>query len=298
MKQPQRIAVSGASGFLGSALVASLQQAGDEVLRLVRRQAGHGEIYWDPDAGRIDGAALAGLDAVVHLAGENIAGFWTPAKKRRIMESRVRGTRLLAAALADLKVPPRTLVSASAVGYYGSAGDAILTEDAPAGEDFLARVCIGWEDAVTPAAKAGIRTVSTRFGLLLDKRGGALRMMRPAFKLGLGARLGSGQQWMSWISLADAVRVLRFALDTERLSGAVNAVAPEPVRNEEFTQKLARALNRPARFVAPRAPVQMLTGGMAEALLFASQRAVPAKLTERGFHFGQPTLETTLRFGG
>jgi uncharacterized protein (TIGR01777 family) len=293
----RRVAITGAGGFIGQALTASLERDGIEVLRLVRHEPGRGEVRWDPDLGEIDATRLEGLDGVVHLAGENIASVWTPAKKRRIMESRAQGTRLLAQAIASLSRPPATLVSASGVGYYGDAGDAMLTESSPPGDDFLARVCVAWEEATRPAAAAGIRVVNTRFGLVIDPAGGALRLMLLPFRLGLGARLGSGTQWMSWIARVDVVRVLRFALATSELSGPVNAVSPHPVTNEEFTRILARSLRRPAAFAVPSFLLKTFTGGMAESLL-ASQRAVPAVLGSLGFSFERPSLADAIAGGG
>jgi hypothetical protein len=294
----RRVAITGASGFIGQALTESLEGIGIEVLPLVRRQPEKGEIGWDPDREEIDTAALEGLDAVVHLAGENIASLWTPAKKRRIMESRARGTRLLANAIAGLSRPPPTLVSASGVGYYGDAGDTVLTEASPAGDDFLARVCVEWEDGTRPAAEAGVRVVNPRFGLVIHPAGGALRPMLLPFRLGLGARLGSGKQWMSWISRADVVRAIEFALRTRDLRGPVNAVSPEPVTNEEFTRTLARSLRRPAVLAVPSFVLKTFTGGMAEALLLASQRAMPVVLESRGFQFERPSLADALAGGG
>lgn len=286
-----RVAVSGAGGFVGSALTRSLGAEGVTVLRLVRREAGSGEISWDPDRGTIDRERLDGVDGVVHLAGESIAGVWTPARKRRILASRTLGTRLLATTLATLDRPPEVLVSASGVGYYGDAGDVELTEASPPGDDFLARVCVGWEQASEPAARGGVRVVNTRFGLVLDPSGGALATMLPAFRLGLGARLGDGRQWLSWISLPDVVAVLRRALTDPSLYGPVNAVAPRPVRNREFTAALGKALHRPAVLAVPAPVLRAVTGGMADALLLASQKAVPAVLERAGFAFQTPTID-------
>lgn len=294
----RRIAVTGASGFLGVSLVAALKAEGAEVLKLVRRKASAGEISWNPAEGKIDAQALEGMDAVVHLAGEGIAGLWTRSKRRRILESREAGTRFLAETLAKLNRPPAVLVSASAVGYYGDAGETALTESSPPGEDFLARVCVAWEAGTRPAADAGIRIVHTRFGLILDHRGGALRLMLPIFRLGLGGRLGSGRQWMSWISLHDAIRAIRFALTTENVIGPFNTTTPHPVRNAEFTRILARSVRRPAVLAVPSFLLRTLTGGMADALLLPSQRALPQRLLEHGFEFEQPTLESAVSESG
>jgi uncharacterized protein len=290
----RRVAISGAGGFIGHAVARSFAVAGWTVERLVRRQAGPGEISWDPDAGRVDRSALEGITAFIHLAGEPIAGIWTEAKKRRILESRARGTRLVAESIAALRSPPRILVSASGVGYYGDAGERLLTEDSPPGEDFLARVCREWERGTDPAADAGIRVVNTRFGIVLDPEGGALGLMLPAFRLGLGGKLGSGRQWMSWIGLRDAARVVRFAVATESLAGPVNATSPAPVRNAEFTRALGGSLRRPAFLAVPAVALRTFTGGMADSLLLASQRAVPAALERHGFRFEAPDLEDVL----
>ncbi len=291
----KRVVITGASGYIGSNLAAALRADGTEVIALRRGPAAPGEASWDPESGVVDGAALEGVDAVVHLAGESIGGLWTPARKRRILESRVRGTTTLATALARLERPPRILISASGVGYYGDAGERLLTEARGPGDDFMARVCVGWEAATQPARDAGIRTVICRFGVVLGPGGGALPPMLIPFRFGLGARFGSGQQWMSWISLADAVRVIRFALGGGPLAGPVNACAPEPVRNVTFTRTLADAVRRPAPFVVPAFALKAITGGMGEALLLASQRAVPAGLASAGFIFRHPTLEGALR---
>lgn len=291
----RRVAVSGAGGFLGSALSRALVAGGWEVHRLVRRRAGEREIFWDPRTRQIDATALHGVEAIVHLAGENIAGLWTPAKKRRIHESRAHGTALLATTAAAAPIPPRIFVSASGVGYYGDSGEALLTEDSPPGDDFLARVCVAWERATDPARDTGIRVVNTRFGLVLHPSGGALKLIMPLFRLGLGGRLGSGRQWLSWVARADAVRILRFALENEGLTGPVNASSPEPVRNERFTEILAGVVKRPAFLAVPRPVLKAFTAGMGEALLLASQRAVPRALLDAGFEFEVPDLATALR---
>lgn len=289
-----RILISGATGFIGSALVRSLEKDGHEVVALSRR-AGRATVSWDPAARSIDAAGLEGVDAAVHLAGESLAERWTEEKKRGIRESRVRGTKLLAETLAGLQTRPGVLVSASGVGYYGDRDDEVLTEESGAGSDFLAEVCREWEGATRPAADAGIRVVPMRFGLVLAADGGALDRMLPPFRLGLGARLGSGRQWMSWIALDDLVGAIRWAVEQETLRGAANAVSPNPVTNTEFTRTLARVLRRPAPFVAPALALRLAFGEMAKATLLASQRAVPARLLESGFRFGYPDLEGALR---
>lgn len=293
-----RVAITGASGFLGRPLRESFSRDGWEVLSLVRREPrAAGEVRWDPDNGWIDADALEGVDAVVHLAGESIFGIWTHVKKRRILASRVRGTGTLATTIANLRSPPRVLVSVSGVNYYGDAGDEVLREEHPPGHDFLADVCVAWERAAHPAAEAGIRVVHPRFGIVLDPGGGALRLMLPAFQLGLGARLGSGRQWMSWISHHDAVRVLRYAVSEETLAGPVNAVAPHPVRNVEFTRTLARAVRRPAPLAVPAFAIRTLTGSLGDQLLLASMRVVPELLLNHNFVFDHPTLDLALAAG-
>lgn len=293
----KRIAVSGAGGFMGSALSAALAGAGWSVSPLVRRSARAGEIRWDPDTGSIEGEKLEGIDAVVHLAGESIAGVWTPSRKRRIRDSRVNGTRLLADTIASLASPPRVLVSASAVGYYGDGGEHRLTESSPAGDDFLATVCVAWERSTEPAKEAGVRVVITRFGLLLHPSGGVLQIALPIFRLGLGGRFGRGQQWLSWVSRSDAVRSVLFVLESDELQGPVNVTSPAPVRNREFTRVLGKAVNRPALFAVPEFALRTFSGGMADALLLASQHVIPRTLMDHGFDFDQPDLATALAAG-
>jgi len=257
----RRIVVSGASGLVGSALTASLEAAGHHVVRLVRRQVAPGarEIAWDPVAGRIDAEALCGLDALVHLAGENIAaGRWTAGRKERIRASRVQGTRLIAEALAGLDRPPRVLVNASAIGFYGDRAGEWMDEDASPGSGFLSDTCAEWERATVPAAEAGVRVVLLRIGVVLSTDGGALPRMLPIFRYGLGGRLGDGRQQMSWIALADLVRVVEHALSDDSLEGVVNAVAPEPVTNAEFTKILAAVLGRPALLPVPAVALRIL----------------------------------------
>jgi uncharacterized protein (TIGR01777 family) len=292
------IAVTGASGLIGSALTRELTGSGYRVSRLVRRTAGLGEISWDPARGRLDPADLEGVDAVVHLAGENVGARWTPARKRRIRESRVSGTKLLSETVARLRRKPRVLVSASAIGIYGSRGDEVLTEASGLGDrsaDFLAAVGQDWEMAAEAAEAAGLRVVHPRFGVVLSPAGGALKRMLPPFRVGLGGPLGSGSQWMSWISLDDAVGVLRHLLVTEKLRGAVNATAPEPATNRHFTRTLGRVLGRPTPFRVPAAALRLILGEMADGTLLASARVVPAKLLESGYRFNHPDLESALR---
>lgn len=294
---PRRVAVTGASGLIGSALVRRLRSEGSEVVRLVRRPPrGADEVEWDPAAGRIDAGALEGVDGVVHLAGENVGTRWTEAKKRAIRESRVSSTSLLARALAGFGRKPRVMVSASAVGIYGERGDEVLTEASLPGLGFLAGVVREWEAAAAPAAEAGIRVVHPRLGVVLSAAGGALAKLLPPFRLGGGGVVGSGRQWMSWLSRQDAVEILVFALREEGLSGPVNAVAGTST-NQELTKTLAGVLNRPAFVPLPAFALKLALGEMADETLLASQRAEPRVLAERGFRFRHPTLEDTLRAG-
>jgi uncharacterized protein (TIGR01777 family) len=296
-RPPLRVAVTGGSGFVGGALTAFLSAGGHDVVRLTRRRdPGAGWVHWDPGAGEIDAVALEGVDAIVHLAGTSIAGLWTAQRRRDILESRRLGTELIARTAAALERPPRVIVSASAVGWYGTRGAEELTEESGPGEGFLAEVCRVWEDSLAPAREAGIRTVSTRFGLVLGGAGGLLATMLPAFRLAAGARLGDGDQWMSWVALDDLLGAVLTALHDESLSGPVNVTAPAPVTNREFTRVLGRVLHRPAPFVAPRAVLERALGEMGQDLLLTSQRVRPARLTAAGFTWLFFDLEAALRF--
>jgi uncharacterized protein len=293
-----RVLVSGAGGLIGSALLPSLREAGHSVARLSRPGSARGgdDVEWDPLNGRLDAARLGGFDAVVHLAGESIAaGRWTAARKARIRDSRVVGTRLLSESMARAKPGPAVLVSASAIGWYGNRGDEILREDSRPGGDFLAAVCRDWEDATGPAASAGRRVVRLRFGVILSRDGGALARMLLPFRLGLGGRVGSGRQFMSWIAIGDAVGAIRHAIERGDLSGPVNAVAPGPVTNAAFTAALARALRRPALIPMPAFMARLAFGEMGEALLLASQRVEPARLVASGYRFRHAEVEAALR---
>ena len=291
------VLVSGATGLVGSALIPGLESAGHSVRRLVRVRppAGSPDILWDP-MGSVDPVGgIEGFDAVVHLAGESVAARWTRDRKVRILNSRKLGTMTVASAVARSQRPPRVVVSASAVGYYGNRGDELLTEESPSGSDFLADVARQWEAALAPATQAGVRTVMLRIGFILSPRGGGLARMLPPFRMGLGGRLGSGRQWMSWISIDDVVGAIQHALATDALRGPVNAVAPHPVSNAEFTRTLGRVLGRPTLFPVPSFAAHLALGEMAEALLLSSQRVQPVKLQASGFQFRHPELEGALR---
>ena len=292
-----KIIVSGASGLVGTALCTRLGRGGHTVARLVRREPhGADEIEWHPERGELEGAALEGADAVVHLAGENIAaGRWSAARKARIESSRIEGTRLLAERSAALDAKPRVLVSASAIGYYGDRGDEWLDEGSPPGEGFLPRVCAAWEAAAEPARAAGIRVVHPRIGVVLSAEGGALAKMLLPFKLGLGGPIGDGRNWMSWISLDDLVSAILFAIENEGLAGPVNAVAPAPERFVDFARTLGRVLSRPAFMPLPAPVARLALGEMADALLMASARVRPARLSDAGFAFEHETLEAAFR---
>ena len=253
----------------------------------------HERIAWDP-ARPLAPESVSGFDAVVHLAGESIVGRWTEAKKRRIRESRVQGTRNLAEALAAAPQPPRLLISASAIGYYGDRGDETLREDSPSGSGFLPEVCREWEAAAEPAAKAGIRTVQMRFGLVLSPSGGALQKMLPPFRMGVGGNMGNGRQWWSWVDIDDLVGAMQHVIKTDTLQGPVNMVAPSPARNAEFTKTLASVLSRPAIFPMPAFAARLVFGQMGDELLLASQRVEPAKLMAGGYVFQKPELRPAL----
>ena len=292
-----RVLISGSHGLVGQALIESLTNDGHEIHRLVRRgrAVGSPEIEWHPNQGLIDAEHLEGLDAVVHLAGESIAsGRWSAQKKEKIRDSRVKGTRLLSRSLEQLSRPPSSFICASAIGYYGNRGDQVLTEESPPGSDFLSQVCVEWEEATQPAVEKGIRTVNARFGIILDKEGGALAKMLPPFHMGVGGRIGDGKQWMSWIALDDVIGGLRLAITNQTLHGPVNFVAPNPVTNAEFTKALGKALSRPTLFPIPAFGVRMAFGEMADALLLASQRVEPVRLKDRGYSFQHSEIGPTL----
>ncbi len=290
--------LTGSSGLIGSALILKLVQQGHSVIRLVRRRpvAQGTEVFWDPEVGNLDRKSLEGVEAVVHLAGENIAGGrWTREKKGKILESRVQGTRLLSEALAQLKTPPKVMVCASATGYYGDRCGDVLHEESDAGTGFLANVCLEWERSAEPARHKGIRVVSTRFGIVLSPKGGALQKMLLPFRMGVGGVIGSGRQYWSWISLDDVVGVILHTLFNETLQGPVNGVSPQPVTNREFTKTLGRVLRRPTIFPLPGFVARLVLGEMADALLLTSARVEPRKLLASGYRFLHPDLEGALR---
>ena len=289
-----KVAVSGASGLIGSALVPALEAAGHDVLRLVRREAAEpNEVAWSPAEGRIDTAALADVDAFVNLSGANIGRRWTERRKAEILESRVDSTSLLARTAVGLDPPAAALVSSGGVGTYGDRGDDVLTEESTLGSGFLADVGRAWEAAAEPARQAGVRVVSFRQGIVLTSRGGALERMLTPFRLGLGGRLGSGRQWWSWVALEDSVAGFRFALESE-LSGAVNLSSPNPATNAQFVKAFGRALHRPAVIPAPAFAVKAAFGEMGESALLEGQRVLPAKLLAAGFELRYPDLDAAL----
>jgi uncharacterized protein (TIGR01777 family) len=291
------VLIAGASGFVGHAVVAGLRSEGHRVQRLVRRDTAHeDEKAWDPARQRLDPQALQGIDAIINLAGENLsAGRWTAARRQRILRSRVDATDTLVNAIRAAPQKPEVLINASAVGFYGDRGDETLTEQSSSGQGFLPDVCRAWESAAETAGSVGVRTVCLRFGLVLDPSGGALGRLLPLFRMGLGGRLGSGRQWMSWISREDVVGVIRFALADRRVAGPLNVVAPEPIRNADFTRALGHVLHRPAILPAPAWALRLAFGAMADEALLASTRAVPAKLQSLGFRFRTARVEDAVR---
>ena len=296
-----KILVTGSSGLVGTALVEELQQSGHTVVRLVRpgsaatgRATQGFDVEWDAATGTLGGAAV-GADAVVNLAGASIAaGRWTEERRTVLRASRVDNTDALVSALARMAIRPRVLVSASAVGIYGNRGDEKLTEQSAPGTDFLSVLARDWEASATKAEAIGVRVVHARFGIILSKQGGVLPQMVRPFKLGFGGKLGSGQQWMSWVTLPDTVRVVRFALESGAVRGSINVVSPQPVRNFEFTEALAKKLHRPAIFSAPEFALKLAMGEMAGPLLLASQRVFPAELIKLGYQYIHPELGSAL----
>jgi hypothetical protein len=291
-----KIAIAGASGLVGSALIPPLEDEGFEVTRLVRDSPKVGEIEWHPNQDDIDPAKLKGFEAVINLAGENIAeGRWTDEKKRKIHDSRVHGTHLLSEAMARLAHKPRVFLCASATGIYGDRGDEILDEQSESGGGFLAGVCREWEKACDLAAKAGVRVVNLRFGPIIAPRGGMLEKMLTPFKMGLGGKVGSGKQYISWVAIDDVVAAIKLALKDESIRGPLNVVSPNPVTNEKFTKTLGEVLSRPTVMAMPAFAARLAFGEMADEMLLVSQRVMPKKLRDMGFAFQYPNLEPTLR---
>jgi hypothetical protein len=291
-----RVVVSGSSGLIGRSVVSELRARGDEVTPLVRRSPAAGEARWDPTSGSIDAGALEGADAVVHLAGAGIGDKrWSTARRLEIVSSRVQATSLLARTLAGLSRPPSVMVSASAVGFYGDRGDEELTEDSESGSGFLADLCRAWEDAAEATVADGLRVVRLRSGVVLSAQGGALARQLPLFRLGIGGRLGSGRQWLSWISLPDEVGAVLHALGEPALRGPVNATAPAPVTNREFTRALGRALHRPAVMAVPGFALQVALGpDLASEMVLAGQRVLPNRLSATGYHFAHGDIDGAL----
>ncbi len=291
-----KILVAGSSGLIGTALCSRLEREGYEVVRLVRRAPAQGELRWDPEAGELEQETLEGIEAAVHLGGRNItAGRWTASVKAQLRQSRVQTTQLLAARLAGLAAPPRVLVCASAVGIYGHRRDEELDEESDSGEGFLAELGRAWEGASAVAAEAGIRVVQARLGIVLSRRGGALAKMLLPFRLGMGGKIGDGRQYVSWISLEDAVAALIYAVENDALRGPVNLTASQPVTNAELTRTLGRVLRRPTLLPLPAFAAKLVLGELAEEGLLASQRVRPTQLLEAGFEFAHPELEGALR---
>ena len=291
-----KVAITGASGLIGSALVPHLRARGDEVLRLVRRPAATpDEVSWDPQAGTVDLERLAGIDAVVHLAGAGVGDHrWTDAYKRTILDSRVDGTHTIVNAMTALDPRPRTLVAGSAIGWYGDTGDRAVDESAPAGEGFLADVVRAWEAAADPASAAGIRVTHARTGLVVAKQGGAWARLFPIFRLGLGGKLGSGRQYWSWISLRDEVAALTYLLDNDSMTGPVNLTGPAPATNAEVTAAMGKVLGRPTLFAVPAFALKTVLGEFSSEVL-GSARVIPSVLEEAGFAWQDPTVESAIR---
>jgi uncharacterized protein (TIGR01777 family) len=291
-----KILITGATGFIGSALADFLKSKAHTLFFLSRKKQGSPDhLSWDPAKQEIESRKLEGMDAVVHLGGESIMGRWTEEKKRRILESRVQGTDLLSRTLSGLAQKPRVLICASAMGYYGDRQEAWLTEESSPGKNFLSQVCQAWEKACEPAVKAGIRVAHIRIGMVLSPGGGALKKMLLPFKLGLGGKIGSGAQYMSWVTLDDLLKIMEFSMTHDEVKGPVNAVGPEPVTNFDFTKTLGRVLHRPTIFPMPAFAARLVFGQMADELLLSSTRVKPEKLLKAGFRFDHAYLESALK---
>ena len=291
-----KIALAGASGLVGTALIPGLEAQGHEVTRLVRTAPRVGEIEWHPNKDEVSAASLEGFDVIINLAGENIAGGrWTDEQKRKIRDSRVNGTHLLSEAIAKMERKPRAFICASATGIYGDRDDEVLDEQSESGGGFLAGVCREWEMACDLAVKAGVRVVNLRFGPILAREGGMLSKLLTPFKMGVGGKVGSGRQYISWVSLEDSVNAILLAINDESIRGPLNVVSPNPVTNEEFTKTLGHVLNRPTALAMPAFAARLAFGEMADEMLLVSQRVVPKKLTEARFEFRYPNLESALK---
>jgi len=291
-----KVIISGATGLVGSALAPILRANGNDVIRLVRKKNSTSccDVYWNPDKKILDSSIFTDADAIIHLSGENIAGRWTRSKKEKIRHSRVNITQFLSTTVSELKEPPKVFIGASAIGYYGNRGSETLTEESPPGTGFLSDVCQAWEEATKPASEKGIRVINLRIGMVLSNKGGALAKMIPPFKLGLGGIIGSGNQYWSWISLDDLMGIISFLITADSLSGAVNAVTPNPVTNKEFTEVLGQVLKRPTIFPLPAFVAQLAFGEMANDLLLASTRVEPMKLMKSKYCFQHPTIKNAL----
>lgn len=292
-----KVLLAGSSGLVGIALILALKKQGHEVTRLVRKKSPEENTFlWAPAQGEIDEKALVGQDAVINMCGDNVAsGLWTTKKRKRILESRTQTTRLLVTKMKEMASPPKVFINASAMGFYGDQGETLLSEDHPCGEGFLAEVCQKWEEAADEIKGSPVRLIKLRIGVVLDLEGGALQKMLPAFKCGVAGRLGSGKQYMSWISLADVINIILFTLENESVSGAINTVAPNPVTNSEFTQALGKVLGRPTILPAPAFALKLALGDMAKEMLLASTRVSSQKLIDAGYTFQDENLEDALR---
>ncbi len=291
-----RVVIGGASGLIGTALVAQLKSAGTDVRRLVRGAAAGGDIAWNPSGGILDPKALEGADALIHLSGEGVAsGRWTPARKQAIRDSRVKSTQLLASTLTNMANPPKTWLCASAIGWYGNRGDEWVDEDSAPGDGFLSGVCKEWESSTHPAITAGIRVVNLRFSVVLSADGGAFKQMMSAFRMGVGGVIGDGKQYISWIAINDAVQAIVHALDNPFVTGPVNIASPNPVTNYGLTKTLGRVLNRPTVIAMPAFMARLAFGEMADEMFLASTRVRPKRLLDSGFVYGAPELEGAFR---
>lgn len=291
-----KIAIAGASGLVGSALIPILQSHGNQTTRLVRSSPKPGEIEWHPNQDEVSPESLEGFETIINLAGENIAGGrWTDEQKRKIRDSRINGTHLLSKAIAKMNSKPGAFICASATGIYGDRDDETLDEQSESGGGFLAGVCREWEQATEPASKAGVRVVNLRLGPILARDGGMLSKLLTPFKMGMGGKVGSGKQYISWVALDDAVNAIKLAIDDKSIQGPINIVSPNPVRNEEFTKTLGHVLNRPTALAMPAFAARLAFGEMADEMLLASQKVIPKRLTAAGFQFQYPQLEAAMR---